>query len=156
MIIGNYSDGNLVSYLLSKKFNVTQCCIAHALEKSKYLFSYLYWESMEEQYNFSLQFTADLIAMNSSNFQITSTYQEIAGTEFTVGQYETHKHFTLPGLYRVENGVDLYNIKFNIISPGVNESIFFPYTKTAKRNLKKKNHLSRRKSEMKFNLDRDK
>lgn len=142
LIIGNYSDGNLVSYLLSKKFNVTQCCIAHALEKSKYLFSDLYWESMEEQYNFSLQFTADLIAMNSSNFQITSTYQEIAGTEFTVGQYETHKHFTLPGLYRVENGVDLYNIKFNIISPGVNEGIFFPYTKTARRNLKKQTHLN--------------
>lgn len=142
LIIGNYSDGNLVSYLLSKKFNVTQCCIAHALEKSKYLFSDLYWESMEEQYNFSLQFTADLIAMNSSNFQITSTYQEIAGTEFTVGQYETHKHFTLPGLYRVENGVDLYNIKFNIISPGVNEGIFFPYTKTARRNLKKQSHLN--------------
>ena len=45
---------------------------------------------MEDQYNFSLQFTADLIAMNSSNFQITSTYQESAGTENSVGQYETH------------------------------------------------------------------
>lgn len=134
LIIGNYSDGNLVSYLLSKKFNVTQCCIAHALEKSKYLYSDLYWQEMEDHYNFSLQFTADLIAMNSSNFQITSTYQEIAGTEFSVGQYETHKHFSLPGLFRVENGVDLYNIKFNIISPGVNEKVFFPYNKTNKRN----------------------
>lgn len=142
LIIGNYSDGNLVSYLLSKKFNVTHCCIAHALEKSKYLFSDLYWEDMEDQYNFSLQFTADLIAMNSSNFQITSTYQEIAGTENTVGQYETHKHFTLPGLYRVENGIDLYNTKFNIISPGVNEGIFFPYTKSAKRNVKKTQYLN--------------
>lgn len=143
LIIGNYSDGNLVSYLLAKKFNVTQCCIAHALEKSKYLFSDLYWREMEDHYNFSLQFTADLIAMNSSNFQITSTYQEIAGTEFSVGQYETHKHFTLPGLYRVENGVDLYNIKFNIISPGVNESIFFPYTKLNKRNERIKNDLTK-------------
>lgn len=143
LIIGNYSDGNLVSYLLSKKFNVTQCCIAHALEKSKYLFSDLYWHEMEDHYNFSLQFTADLIAMNSSNFQITSTYQEIAGTEFSVGQYETHKHFTLPGLYRVENGVDLYNIKFNIISPGVNESIFFPFTKSVKRNERNKEYLTK-------------
>ncbi|MCB0730558.1 MAG: sucrose synthase [Ignavibacteriae bacterium] len=142
LIIGNYSDGNLVSYLLSKKFNVTQCCIAHALEKSKYLFSDLYWKQMEDHYHFSMQITADLIAMNSSNFQITSTYQEIAGTEHTVGQYETHKHFTLPGLYRVENGVDLYNVKFNIISPGVNERIFFPYTKNNKRNPKIKNYLT--------------
>lgn len=125
LIIGNYSDGNLVSYLLSKKFEVTQCCIAHALEKSKYLFSDLYWSDLEDHYNFSLQFTADLIAMNSSDFQITSTYQEIAGTDYTVGQYETHKHFTLPGLYRVENGVNLYQTKFNILSPGVNERIYF-------------------------------
>ncbi len=43
---------------------------------------------MENDYNFSMQFTADLIAMNSSDFQITSTFQEIAGTETTVGQYE--------------------------------------------------------------------
>ncbi|MBL1215515.1 MAG: sucrose synthase [Ignavibacteriae bacterium] len=143
LIVGNYSDGNLVSYLLSKKFNVTQCCIAHALEKSKYLFSDLYWKDMEDQYNFSTQFTADLIAMNSSNFQITSTYQEIAGTEYSVGQYETHKHFTLPGLYRVENGVDLYNIKFNIISPGVNERMFFPYTKTKQRNQKSREYLTK-------------
>ncbi len=133
LIIGNYSDGNLVSYLLSKKFGVTQCCIAHALEKSKYLYSDLYWKDLEDHYNFSLQFTADLIAMNSSNFQLTSTYQEIAGTEYTVGQYETHKHFTLPGLFRVENGVDLYNVKFNIISPGVNEKMYFPYTKEERR-----------------------
>lgn len=133
LIIGNYSDGNLVSYLLSQKFNVTQCCIAHALEKSKYLFSDLYWQNLEQYYNFSLQFTADLIAMNSSDFQITSTYQEIAGTDYSVGQYETHKHFTMPGLFRVENGVDLYDTKFNIISPGVNERIYFPYSKTNKR-----------------------
>ncbi|MBN1300736.1 MAG: sucrose synthase [Melioribacteraceae bacterium] len=133
LVIGNYSDGNLVSYLISKKFGVTQCCIAHALEKSKYLFSDLYWNDLEDQYNFSIQFTADLIAMNSSNFQITSTYQEIAGTEFTVGQYETHKHFTLPGLYRVENGINLYDTKFNVISPGVNERIYFPFTKKSNR-----------------------
>ncbi|MCB0747461.1 MAG: sucrose synthase [Ignavibacteriae bacterium] len=143
LVIGNYSDGNLVSYLLSKKFNVTQSCIAHALEKSKYLYSDLYWKEMEEHYNFSLQFTADLIAMNSSNFQITSTYQEIAGTNSSVGQYETHKHFTLPGLYRVENGVDLYNVKFNIISPGVNERVFYPYSKSAKRNNKNREYLTK-------------
>ncbi len=143
LIIGNYSDGNLVTYLLSKKFNVTHCCIAHALEKSKYLFSDLYWKDMEDHYHFSLQYTADLIAMNSSNFQITSTYQEIAGTEYTVGQYETHKHFTLPGLYRVENGVDLYNIKFNIISPGVNERFYFPYFNTKQRDQKTKEYLNK-------------
>ncbi len=133
LIIGNYSDGNLVAYLLAKKFNVTQCCIAHALEKSKYLFSGLYWKQLESNYHFSLQFTADLIAMNSSDFQITSTFQEIAGTENSVGQYESHKHFTMPGLYRVENGINIYHTKFNVLSPGVNENIFFPYTEKKRR-----------------------
>ncbi len=141
LIIGNYSDGNLVSYLLSKQFGVTQCCIAHALEKSKYLYSDLYWNQLEDHYNFSIQFTADLIAMNSSDFQITSTFQEIAGTESSVGQYETHKHFTLPGLYRVENGVNLYHTKFNILSPGVNERVYFPHTKSEKRISDVKNYL---------------
>ena len=36
LIIGNYSDGNLVASLLSFHLNVTQCTIAHALEKTKY------------------------------------------------------------------------------------------------------------------------
>ncbi|MBL0379290.1 MAG: hypothetical protein JKP90_06380 [Desulfofustis sp. PB-SRB1] len=79
------------------KFGVTQCTIAHALEKTKYLYSALYWQDMEEQYHFSCQFTADLIAMNSSDFIITSTYQEIAGSDDVVGQYESYGSFTMPG-----------------------------------------------------------
>lgn len=141
LVIGNYSDGNLVAYLLSKKYGVTMSCIAHALEKSKYLYSDLYWNEMEDHYNFSLQFTADLIAMNSSDFQIASTFQEIAGTDTTVGQYESHRHFSLPGLFRVENGINLHHPKFNIISPGVNENIYFPYYEENRRILGTRNEL---------------
>jgi len=133
LIIGNYSDGNLVASILSKKFGVTQCNIAHALEKSKYLYSALYWKHMEKQYNFSTQFTADLIAMNSANFIITSTYQEIAGTEESIGQYESYLNFTMPSLYRVDGGINLFHPKFNIVPPGVNTKIYFPYTKKEER-----------------------
>lgn len=56
-----------------------QCNIAHALEKTKYPDSDIYWKDFEEKYHFSCQFTADLIAMNHADFIITSTYQEIAG-----------------------------------------------------------------------------
>ena len=90
LIIGNYSDGNLVAYLMARSLGVTHCTIAHALEKTKYLYSALYWQDMEPQYHFSCQFTADLIAMNSADFIITSTYQEIAGSENAVGQYESY------------------------------------------------------------------
>ncbi|GMH16594.1 hypothetical protein Nepgr_018435 [Nepenthes gracilis] len=123
LIVGNYSDGNIVASLLAHKLGVTQCTIAHALEKTKYPNSDIYWKNFEEKYHFSCQFTADLIAMNHTDFIITSTFQEIAGNKDTVGQYESHMAFTLPGLYRV----------FNIVSPGADMSIYFPYTEEKKR-----------------------
>ncbi len=132
-IIGNYSDGNMVAYMLARKFGVTQCSIAHALEKSKYLYAALYWKGMEQFYNFSIQFTADLIAMNAANIVITSTFQEIAGTDESIGQYESYVNFTMPELYRVEGGINLFNPKFNIVPPGVNTKIFFPFTNEAER-----------------------
>jgi sucrose synthase len=132
-IIGNYSDGNLVATLLAYKLGITQCNIAHALEKTKYPDSDIYWKKFDEKYHFSCQFTADMIAMNSADFIITSTYQEIAGTKNTVGQYESHAAFTLPGLYRVVHGIDVFDPKFNIVSPGSDMSIYFPYSEKEKR-----------------------
>jgi sucrose synthase len=128
LIIGNYSDGNLVSFLLARRLDVTQFIIAHALEKSKYLFSNLYWEDLESNYHFSLQFTADLIAMNAANCIISSTYQEIVGRPDSVGQYESYENFTMPDLYHVVQGIDLFSPKFNVVPPGVNEKVYFPHT----------------------------
>ncbi len=133
LIIGNYSDGNLVATMLAHRLKVTQCNIAHALEKTKYLHSDLYWHEHEGQHHFSCQFTADLIAMNHADFIITSTYQEIAGNDQSVGQYESHIAFTMPDLYRVVNGVDVYDPKFNIVSPGADADIYFPYTESGRR-----------------------
>ncbi|MEH1836365.1 MAG: sucrose synthase [Nostoc sp.] len=133
LIIGNYSDGNLVAFLLSRWLKVTQCNIAHSLEKPKYLFSNLYWQDLEDQYHFSAQFTADLISMNAADFIITSSYQEIVGTPDTIGQYESYKWFTMPQLYHVVDGIDLFSPKFNLVPPGINENIFFPYSQKEKR-----------------------
>eukprot|EP00245_Coleochaete_scutata_P002204 TRINITY_DN12892_c0_g1_i2.p1 TRINITY_DN12892_c0_g1~~TRINITY_DN12892_c0_g1_i2.p1 ORF type:complete len:860 (+),score=151.07 TRINITY_DN12892_c0_g1_i2:306-2885(+) len=130
LVIGNYSDGNLVATLLAHKLGVTQCNIAHALEKTKYPESDLFWQRFEKTHHFSCQFTADIIAMNHADFIITSTYQEIAGREYTVGQYESHMAFTMPGLYRVVNGINIYDPKFNIVSPGADQDIYFPYSNT--------------------------
>jgi sucrose synthase len=125
MVIGNYSDGNIVATLLAQSLKVTQCNIAHALEKTKYLYSDLYWRDNEERYHFSCQFTADLIAMNAADFIITSTYNEIAGSEDVVGQYESYKDYTMPGLYRVVSGIDIFDPKFNIVSPGADGETYF-------------------------------
>jgi sucrose synthase len=133
LIIGNYSDGNLVASIMAPRLGVTQCTIAHALEKTKYLYSDLYWRANEERSHFSCQFTADLIAMNYADFIITSTFQEIAGTEETIGQYESHMAYTLPGLYRVVNGIDVYDPKFNIVSPGADPQVYFPATARERR-----------------------
>jgi sucrose synthase len=133
LIIGNYSDGNLVAFLLARRLNVTHCNIAHVLEKPKQLFSNLYWQELESRYHFSAQFTADLISMNAADFVITSSYQEIVGTPEALGQYEAYKQFTMPELYHVVDGIDLFSPKFNRIPPGVDESVFFPYSKQQNR-----------------------
>lgn len=133
LIIGNYSDGNLVATLLSRKLGITQCNIAHALEKTKYLHSDIYWQENEDKYHFSCQYTADLLAMNAADFIVTSTYQEIAGTREAEGQYESYRAYSMPGLYRVINGIDLFDPKFNIVSPGADAEVYFPYTDQSRR-----------------------
>ncbi len=130
LIIGNYSDGNIVATRMSDRLGVIQCNIAHALEKTKYLFSDLYWREMEGDYNFSLQFTADMIAMNKCDFIVSSTRQEITGTEYAMGQYESYQFFSLPGLYQATGGINLFTPKFNVIPPGVDEEVYFPYYET--------------------------
>ncbi len=133
LIVGNYSDGNLVATMLAHRLRVTQCNIAHALEKAKYLYSDLYWKDNDAHYHFSCQFTADLIAMNAADFIITSTFQEIAGKTDSVGQYESYSAFTMPGLYRVVNGIDAFDPKFNIVSPGADAEVYFPNTESGRR-----------------------
>lgn len=44
------------------------------------------------------------------------------------GQYESHSAFTLPGLYRVASGINVFDPKFNIAAPGADQSVYFPYT----------------------------
>ncbi|KAF9621067.1 hypothetical protein IFM89_016091, partial [Coptis chinensis] len=109
---------DIVKHLLPERLEkvyVTQCTIAHALEKTKYPDSDIYWKNFEEKYHFSCQFTADLYAMNHTDFIITSTFLEIVGSKDIVGQYESHTAFTLPILYRVVHGIDVFDPKFNIV-----------------------------------------
>ncbi len=133
LIIGNYSDGNIVASLLSDSFDTILCTIAHALEKTKYHHSDLRWHDLEDQYHFSLHFTSDLLAIDKSDFIITSTFQEIAGTERSTGQYELYESFTLPGYYRVVSGSDIRDPKYNINPPGVDEMLYFPFYENDKR-----------------------
>jgi sucrose synthase len=133
LIVGNYSDGNLVATLLSQNMGVTQSTIAHALEKSKYLFSDLHWENFEGEYHFSVQFMADLMAMNLADFIISSTSQEIIGTDQVIGQYESYQFFTMPGLLNVTSGINLFHPRFNVIPPGVDPATFFPNSQQKRR-----------------------
>ncbi|KAG8373534.1 hypothetical protein BUALT_Bualt11G0034200 [Buddleja alternifolia] len=133
LIIGNYTDGNLVASLMANKLDTTLGTIAHALEKTKYEDSDIKWKELDSKYHFSCQFTADLIAMNTADFIITSTYQEIAGSKDRPGQYESHTAFTLPGMYRVVSGINVFDPKFNIASPGADQTVYFPYTEKQKR-----------------------
>lgn len=72
--------------------------------------------------------------MNAANFIITSTQQEITGDDSTMGQYESYQFFSMPDLYTVSRGVNLFHPKFNVVPPGVNEEINFPFYEKKKRN----------------------
>ncbi|VAH99166.1 unnamed protein product [Triticum turgidum subsp. durum] len=41
--------------------------------------------------------------------------------------------FTMPGMYRVVHGIDVFDPKFNIVSPGADMSIYFPYSESQRR-----------------------
>ncbi|KDP35017.1 hypothetical protein JCGZ_09305 [Jatropha curcas] len=133
LIIGNYSDGNLVASLMANRLGIALATIAHALEKTKYEDSDAKWKQLDPKYHFSCQFTADMIAMNAADFIITSTYQEIAGSKDRPGQYESHEAFTMPGLCRVVSGINVFDPKFNIAAPGADQSVYFPYTEKGRR-----------------------
>ncbi|CAI9113306.1 OLC1v1013880C1 [Oldenlandia corymbosa var. corymbosa] len=133
LVIGNYTDGNLVASLMAKKLGVTLGTIAHALEKTKYEDSDIKWKEFDQKHHFSCQFTADLIAMNAADFVITSTFQEIAGSKSKPGQYESHMAFTMPGLCRVVSGINVFDPKFNIAAPGADQSVYFPFNEKRKR-----------------------
>ncbi|KAF7816295.1 sucrose synthase 7-like [Senna tora] len=133
LILGNYTDGNLVASLMANKLGVTLGTIAHALEKTKYEDSDVKWKEFDGKYHFSCQFMADTVAMNAADFIITSTYQEIAGSKVRPGQYESHAAFTLPGLCRVVSGINVFDPKFNIAAPGADQSVYFPHTEKDRR-----------------------
>ncbi|KAE8665909.1 Sucrose synthase 6 [Hibiscus syriacus] len=133
LIIGNYSDGNLVASLMARKLGIPLGTIAHALEKTKYEDSDVKWKELEAKYHFSCQYTADILAMNAADFIISSTYQEIAGSSVKPGQYESHAAFTMPGLCRVVSGINIFDPKFNIVAPGADQSVYFPYTEENRR-----------------------
>ncbi|MEA2064161.1 MAG: hypothetical protein U9P14_10715, partial [Gemmatimonadota bacterium] len=67
LIIGNYSDGNLAAVVLADIFSAPLAIVAHALEKSKYAHSDVFWQRYQEEYHFAEQFAADLLAMNSAD-----------------------------------------------------------------------------------------
>jgi sucrose synthase len=39
----------------------------------------------------------------------------------------------MPDLYHVINGIELFSPKFNVVPPGVNEAVYFPYTRSEDR-----------------------
>ena len=58
---------------------------------------------------------------NAPQFHIAKHHRQVgdaAQPPQTVGQYESYQAFTLPGLYRVVSGIDCFDPKFNVVSPG--------------------------------------
>ncbi len=132
-IIGHYTDGNLVAHLLADRLETTHCACVHALEKTKYLLSDAHWADLEQQYRFSMHFTADLLAYNSADFIVSSSFREIAGTRDEMGMIESYELYSMPGLYRVQSGFNPRLARHNIVPPGASEEFFYPNTDQSRR-----------------------
>jgi sucrose synthase len=141
LIVGHYSDGNLVAHRLADELGTTHCAAVHALEKTKYLMSDMHWGDMENEYHFSCQFTADMIAYNAADFIISSSYREIGGTDTEMGMFESYETFSMPGLFRVTSGMDPSLARYNIVPPGASEEHFYPYSEKSRRSKPVKNKL---------------
>lgn len=74
-----------------------------------------------------------LNACFSASWMLDENYYIFCFSKNTVGQYESHTAFTLPGLYRVVHGIDVFDPKFNIVSPGADMCIYFPYSEKERR-----------------------
>ncbi|KAG8060213.1 hypothetical protein GUJ93_ZPchr0002g23957 [Zizania palustris] len=135
LIIGSYTDSNLVASLVSSRLGVTQRKIAHILDKKKYKDSDVMWREMDQKYHFSCQFSADVIAMNTCDFIITSTYQKIVGSKDKLEKYENHYAFTMPELFHLTIRINVFGPRFNTVMPDADQSIYFPFTQ--KRNFER-------------------
>ncbi|KNA22850.1 hypothetical protein SOVF_030020 [Spinacia oleracea] len=87
-------------------------------------------EDVANELSKELQTSPDLIIGNYSdgNMPVINMVFNFACSMNKVGQYESHMAFTLPGLFRVVNGINVFDPKFNIVSPGADASVYFPYT----------------------------
>ncbi|KAK9275846.1 hypothetical protein L1049_023119 [Liquidambar formosana] len=94
-----------------------------------------YTEDVAKELAAELQAKPDLIIGNYSDGNIVASLlsHKLGVTQDTVGQYESHTAFTLPGLYRVVHGIDVFDPKFNIVSPGADMAIYYPYTEEKRR-----------------------
>jgi len=93
------------------------------------------WRRYAPKYHFDVQLLTDIICINSADFIIASSAQEIRGSlhEALPGQYEAMRTLVLPDLCRVVNGVDVFDPKFNVVPPGCDPEIYFPYTEAPRR-----------------------
>ena len=137
LIMGNYSDGNLLAGKLSDYYggNVPVVMTAHALELSKYFKSMLQqsrlidnWFETEDGRYLAAQALIDAWVMRKADIIETSTLIEI------LGQYSYYEAFEFENLYRVENGLTLTDEKFVLNEPSVDQrtdanprGLFFAY-----------------------------
>jgi sucrose synthase len=76
-----------------------------------------------------------MIAINSADFVIASSAQEIRGSlhEAVPGQFELMRTLVLPGLCRIVNACDIQDPKFNVVPPGCDPEIYFSFNEASRR-----------------------
>lgn len=110
IVHGHYADGNYAALEISKVFNLPLICTGHSLgkEKRKHLEkSKMSRDKINEVYSMDKRIAAEENAIKNAALIITSTQQEIDE------QYVDYEGFE--------------NAFFNVIPPGTNPDLFYPY-----------------------------
>ncbi|MCF7887458.1 MAG: glycosyltransferase, partial [Candidatus Omnitrophica bacterium] len=122
VVMGNYSDGNLVATVLAQRYQALQQGMSHALElpsffKGKVSSDKSTWEKLHKQYYLPLMVLSDLIYAKSADISFANSSNDIE-------EFAAYGDFTIPGYFKLLGRVNPKNAKFNENAPGTNLDLF--------------------------------
>lgn len=127
LVLGVCADGNLVAYLLSRRFQCSHIHIAHPFDQSGFAGSPLKIPQTDTTLHQRNALIADLVSLNCADMVVAHRLRDIAGDDRRPGYIEHFQTFTIPGFLRVIKGVDIFDERMHVLQPGIDHQTFFSY-----------------------------
>jgi len=151
IVVGHYTDGNLVARELQRRWHNLHVACVHLLERTKHRPRALLGLSIPTaiqsdrdmpgngvsdeclspiaRESLLQQSLADVWGYNSADLILSSTRREVqfdgsSASPAAPGMLETYEWFTIPGRFRVAGGIDPRLARHYVVPPGVDECCF--------------------------------